>query len=38
LPPALRDLGEAQQAYPVAISEALRSLAACMDSADSRAT
>jgi hypothetical protein len=37
LPPALRALGEGAQGYPVSISDALRSLAAGMDSAQARA-
>jgi nicotinate phosphoribosyltransferase len=36
LPPALRELGEGRQSYPVSISNALRSLAASMDSAQAR--
>ncbi|HXZ60063.1 MAG TPA: nicotinate phosphoribosyltransferase [Steroidobacteraceae bacterium] len=37
LPPALRELGEGRRDYPVSISDALRSLAGSLDSAQARA-
>jgi nicotinate phosphoribosyltransferase len=36
LPPALRELGEGRRDYPVSISDALRSLAGSLDSAQAR--